>query len=704
MLAHPSQTQAQASAEVSDAGSSSLSELEDMPEDQQVSQQESEDDGMGDNDTEASTERIDPSPQKAQPFHVRQPSGLDLLGDAAAVEQLQEADAMADEEALDEMEDQDIDDIPVPDEVIEPALREARGIMPPESPRKRKRSSSLSDLDDDLEDDIPLAKKHSSPSRPDMKSLHVERMLESERHISAEETAHPDEQVGNDSSDEDESTPQDDHVIQPDFVQPARGEEEHLSDITPQPPDLNQDQEVEGQPEDKADVDETEPDAAKTEDEAHRKNLALDDLKPIENLFAILRDRLFDERLASLATEIASLQNPAALIKHPDFLARKACIDARRETKIRQAETELAYKAGALERKALADRAVSHGQYVQEVRDIREKNLEAMNCAFSTLQRERRQWKNRDPQYIYAFSSNRSTQIKHQQSYNKEVSLLSGIARYEGFPAAPDLSQARDNDREDDLRKMRTSRHQSALERPNLAPNTFPPTLTPSVSSLAQHPQLNGTPVPNSILTPQMKTRLIGGYIPKDTTCIYPPANPPSTVSAQGHPSLKFSSALSAQHVPVPTPERRQQSFAARIANEEMSGAENFLERNPWARMGSMPALSRTVSGAGWTGDTESPPERRRELEREDGTNDRADGVNGEREKPFIYQKERPRAVSGGGAIYDFDGGRPEDSRVTREENGMEIRGEDVRSPFERGERAFGGIDGVRSGVVGVGS
>jgi hypothetical protein len=51
----------------------------------------------------------------------------------------------------------------------------------------------------------------------------------------------------------------------------------------------------------------------------------------------------------------------------------------------------------------------------------------------------------------------RSDQIRHQTAYNLEVSVLSGVAKYVGFPAAPDISAARPTEIDEDLRAMKVS-------------------------------------------------------------------------------------------------------------------------------------------------------------------------------------------------------------------------------------------------------
>lgn len=99
-----------------------------------------------------------------------------------------------------------------------------------------------------------------------------------------------------------------------------------------------------------------------------------------------------------------------------------------------------------------------HSQFAQEIREIRETYLDKMNAYSSQLQRERRAWKAKTDHYIYRFNPKRTQQIAYQRAYNKEVSLLSGIARYQGFPAAPPLESARNTDIEEDLKRIKVSR------------------------------------------------------------------------------------------------------------------------------------------------------------------------------------------------------------------------------------------------------
>jgi hypothetical protein len=52
------------------------------------------------------------------------------------------------------------------------------------------------------------------------------------------------------------------------------------------------------------------------------------------------------------------------------------------------------------------------------------------------------------------FPMRRSQQIAQQTAYNKEVSLLSGLAKFVGFPAAPTMRAARKQESDEDFEKM----------------------------------------------------------------------------------------------------------------------------------------------------------------------------------------------------------------------------------------------------------
>jgi hypothetical protein len=107
-----------------------------------------------------------------------------------------------------------------------------------------------------------------------------------------------------------------------------------------------------------------------------------------------------------------------------------------------------------LQRVVVAKRSVVHCQYFQEARAIREDAISELNEIYCKIQTERRTMKSGEPHFVYKFEEKRSKRILQQTAYNKEVSLLSGIAKHIGFPAAPELLSLPASEMDDDLRRM----------------------------------------------------------------------------------------------------------------------------------------------------------------------------------------------------------------------------------------------------------
>lgn len=137
----------------------------------------------------------------------------------------------------------------------------------------------------------------------------------------------------------------------------------------------------------------------------------------------------------------------------------RQCLDARRDEKIELEKINLRYKIETLKVTTLAERAAMNSQFFQEIREARESHLEKLNERTSSLHKERKSLFAKDPHFSYAFEPRRSRQILAQTAYNKEVSILSGIARHVGFPAAPEMNGVRASDIEDDLKAMKVSQH-----------------------------------------------------------------------------------------------------------------------------------------------------------------------------------------------------------------------------------------------------
>ncbi|OTA59242.1 hypothetical protein K449DRAFT_436207 [Hypoxylon sp. EC38] len=205
-----------------------------------------------------------------------------------------------------------------------------------------------------------------------------------------------------------------------------------------------------------ADVDEEAEAAHKNEEELERKKAAFDQLTAIEKRFATFRDRLYEERLEQLNREEAMLRSETPT--HPEYLAMMQCIDARRDERVRVANRELELKIEALERWAVARRAQIHSQYFQSVRESRETILAELGQQWYDIQHERRKQANNVPEFGLRFPSDPTQRIRNALAYNKEVSILSGVAKYEGMPAAPEMKGATMQELEDDFEAMNRNR------------------------------------------------------------------------------------------------------------------------------------------------------------------------------------------------------------------------------------------------------
>lgn len=165
------------------------------------------------------------------------------------------------------------------------------------------------------------------------------------------------------------------------------------------------------------------------------------------------RCRLCDENIEKLTRELEMLKQPDC--RHPEYLAMLRCVDERRDDKIHFETTLFNYKLDCLKNKTVAERHQWHSQYFQTVRDLRDKHLMLCNQRFYQLQKERRNLGSDEFDYTYYFPTKRSTQIQQQTAYNLEVSVLSGVAKYVGFPAAPEIIPVRNNELEEDFRAMK---------------------------------------------------------------------------------------------------------------------------------------------------------------------------------------------------------------------------------------------------------
>ncbi|KAM0235620.1 hypothetical protein ACHAP5_009633 [Fusarium lateritium] len=214
-----------------------------------------------------------------------------------------------------------------------------------------------------------------------------------------------------------------------------------------------------------ADADEEIDSATAHDEELERKHAAFKDWTVIEEMFGVFRDRLYKDRLQRLEEEEQSLLSNTPT--HPEYLNMKQCLDDRLERKLREINNEHGYRVKAHERRSVAQRAQIWGQYYQAVREKREKTLETLNQEWYDIQTARRSAHSlQDCGLLYP--KDPGQRVRNAIAYNTEVSALATIAKYEGFPAGPEMTGATSSELEDDLaaiERAKRSRHKPANQR-----------------------------------------------------------------------------------------------------------------------------------------------------------------------------------------------------------------------------------------------
>ncbi|KAF5023323.1 hypothetical protein F66182_4631 [Fusarium sp. NRRL 66182] len=214
-----------------------------------------------------------------------------------------------------------------------------------------------------------------------------------------------------------------------------------------------------------ADADEEIESAVAHDEEVERRQAAFKDWTQIEEMFAVFRDRLYKDRLQRLEEEEQSLL--ASEPSHPEYLNMKQCLDDRLEQKLREINKEFEYRVKAHERRSVAQRAQVWGQYYQGVREKREKTLEALNQEWYDIQSARRSAHSlQDCGLLYP--KDPAQRVRNAIAYNTEVSALATIAKYQGFPAGPEMTGATPAELEEDMaaiERAKRSRHKPTTQR-----------------------------------------------------------------------------------------------------------------------------------------------------------------------------------------------------------------------------------------------
>ncbi|KAL5362655.1 Sds3-like-domain-containing protein [Aspergillus floccosus] len=484
-----------------DGRSSSLSEIDDMPSDYESPKPEK----VAENDSEAETERIEDSPKRFRP------GATNIVVSSTGVNP--SPSKLAQSTTYDDVEDDEEqlgDDSPSKPRSKNPRAADAADETPGLDDsalsegmgKKRKRLGSGDDAGTEVDDEDGPPQKRRGSLRSELSDPPAEDI-----------TLTPEPMEEELSKANEEETPADDVPESDQPAPPAKGKKSKKSKRKVRKPrDADEDMEgtadtgAEGGPDDQAGDDDTaerdEADdaeaAAKLEEESAKRISAMESLSVLEREFATLRDKIYDERISKLNRELEMLNGPNPT--HPEYLQNLEVIKRHRDAKINYEHTLFQYRIKALMNKSLAERSQLHSTYFQRVRDIREKHSSSISKQFYAIQHDRFKTDELSPQHYIPFPTRRSQQIAQQTAYNQEVSIMAGVAKYVGFPAAPSLSAARPSELEDDLEKMGISvetRAPASQSQSTLPRGTMPAMSTSAYRTAAEEAFLEQTPWAN---------------------------------------------------------------------------------------------------------------------------------------------------------------------------------------------------------------
>lgn len=432
-----------------DDRSSSLTELEDAEDEEEEIVQVN---NAMDGDSEAETERLEESPDKSKRAFQLSPSKLaqsvNVADERPEIEELTNSEASSPitpiEESPLQSELSEAEDMPNPLDILSQAAA---------ATNKRKRLSDVMDMTEDLR---PRKRRTESVDSEDEKSDVESELPEVPSREPTVEADDPEVQAESEKDDgpEQEQTELSDGSKSKKPEQYTRSRSRRGKDpAEPEVQDEEDNEAVEASDED-VEADDVET-TAKNEEEQLKRAAAMEALTALERHFATLRDKLYDEKIAQLNHELDQLTEVEST--HPELLKQFECVNKYRDEKQDTEQKLLVFKVGALKRKSLAERSQIHSAYFQTVRDVRERHMERMSEHFYRIQRERFKSSQVTPTYTIPFPEKRIQQVTQQTAYNREVSILSGVAKYVGFPAAPELPSVQASDLEGDMQKMGVS-------------------------------------------------------------------------------------------------------------------------------------------------------------------------------------------------------------------------------------------------------
>ncbi|KAJ6257729.1 hypothetical protein Dda_7517 [Drechslerella dactyloides] len=442
-------------------------------------------------------------------------------------------------------------------------------VISPARKRKRAESENLDDEDDDDDHHKDIMEISDLEDPPKQKSTQDSKSQASEDEDEDEdEDGEGEEGGGKDKKgkrqtasangrvsdgEEESGADDDDESPRPSQRSPGKGKNK-LSNVKPSSPkkptskapetDADEDAD-EGRDTDAADSNQHNKDDEEADEISKTKRAAAEELATIEILFAQLRDKIVEERVAEIDKEIAMVQDGT----HPELILMSQAIETHKKEKIDKANILLNFQLGTADQERIANRSAIWSQYHQDIRETRDKSFSDANKLWWAIHRERRAADTSVSDYVYKIPKSISTQVNHRSRYNAEVSLLAGIAKNVGFPAVPAMAAATTDEVRADLEAMGRFFASEAVPGgyevadrfrgwrlqlvPAQAPAPVPaPPVPPPPSSTTQHFPPGPSPTqPGPSRIPHMSTfgppPQPAGYSPRPPKASAPPPPPP---------------------------------------------------------------------------------------------------------------------------------------------------------------------------------
>lgn len=184
------------------------------------------------------------------------------------------------------------------------------------------------------------------------------------------------------------------------------------------------------------------------EEQARLRVQAIQELTDIEQEFASLRDRLYQDKLAQLEYETEL----CALGQHPELKKILARINLLYEEKLRALECSLQYRLKCIDAQTRAQRVQLHQQFSKCQLDLRLQLLDDTTKEWYKVNRERRILDSLVPEFTYSVANvDRHRLVLERNAVLTEVGELNAVNRFFGFPSAPAVSAGEAKDVEEDL-------------------------------------------------------------------------------------------------------------------------------------------------------------------------------------------------------------------------------------------------------------